>query len=48
MNKYDEAFGAFIHGLETVQLACDEKDKIDLIIGAVITLPDIPGMNFSQ
>lgn len=44
MNKYDEAFDAFLLGCRAVQPVCD--DIIDLLYGAVMAFPDVPGMSF--
>ncbi|CAC5380294.1 unnamed protein product [Mytilus coruscus] len=40
LNKYDEAFDAFLLGCGAVQPVCD--DIIDLLIGAVIAFPGVP------
>lgn len=45
MKKYDESFDAFLLGCVVVQQMCD--DTIDLLYGAVIAFPDVPGMSFS-
>lgn len=45
MKRYDEAFDAFLLGCIVVQQMCD--DTIDLLYGAVIAFPDVPGMSFS-
>ncbi|CAC5364351.1 unnamed protein product [Mytilus coruscus] len=42
LNIYDKAFETFIHGFEVFKLVCDDKDLVDLIIGAVIAFPNIP------